>query len=176
MGGTSGTGGATGTAVPWPPAARRAAADRLLRAVPASTVAHRAAAVPPRDWHQWLVRDGRRDRHRRVWTTGGAGGTGGAAAGGCGGTINGDLPPVYDTEDMGADCAKLALPAISGLATTVAALPDPFKLFSGSSMASRADWRCRRAEISAMLQEYELGEKPAPPSNLKLRFREACFR
>jgi hypothetical protein len=91
---------------------------------------------------------------------GGGTGTGGATGSGGGGGV----PLVYTTENTGADCAKPALPAMSAL-PTVANLPDPFLMTSGTRIANRADWRCRRAEIAAQIQNYELGAKPAPPAN-----------
>jgi hypothetical protein len=98
---------------------------------------------------------------------GGNAGNGGGAGGAddAGTTGGGGLPLVYTRENTGADCAKPPLPAFNAL-TTVASLPDPFLMSSGSRIASRADWRCRRAEIAAQIQNYELGTKPAPPSNL----------
>jgi hypothetical protein len=97
-------------------------------------------------------------------TTGGAGGSSGTAGSAAGGS--GGLPPVSDVENSGADCPLPTLPDVNGLTTTVASLPDPFQMASGSRMMSRADWRCRRAEIGAMIQKYETGTKPAPPTNL----------
>jgi hypothetical protein len=95
---------------------------------------------------------------------GGGGGSGGSTGGSGGG--GGALPPAYGTENTGADCAKPPLPAFSALTTVVAGLPDPFLMSSGSRITSRTDWRCRRAEIGALIQNYELGSKPAPPSNI----------
>jgi hypothetical protein len=46
------------------------------------------------------------------------------------------------------------------------ALPDPFKMASGTRITTKADWRCRRAEIAARIQNYETGTKPPPPQNL----------
>jgi len=42
-----------------------------------------------------------------------------------------------------------------------AKLPDPFHFADGHAVATRADWACRRAELAAQVQHYELGEKPA---------------
>jgi len=78
--------------------------------------------------------------------------------------MGGALPPVYTVENTGADCAAPPLPAFSAL-TSVASLPDPFLMTSGTRIASRSDWRCRRAEIAAQIQNYETGTKPAPPTN-----------
>ena len=103
---------------------------------------------------------------------GSADGSGGA--GGSTGGSGGPLPPVYTTENTGADCARPPLPAFGAL-TTVAALPDPFLMASGSRMTSRADWRCRRAEIGTLIQNYELGTKPAPPSNITATFTDGLL-
>jgi hypothetical protein len=46
----------------------------------------------------------------------------------------------------------------------IASLPDPFLSSQGQRIASRAEWACRRAEIAAEVQEYELGPKPPRPS------------
>ena len=46
-----------------------------------------------------------------------------------------------------------ALPAISGL-------PDPFTFANGRRVTTRADWTCRRAELAAQVQHYELGPVP----------------
>jgi hypothetical protein len=96
--------------------------------------------------------------------TGGSGGaaTGGASAGGAGA----DMPLVYAVENTGADCTvPTSFPAFSAL-TAIPNLPDPFLMTSGTRIASRDDWRCRRAEISSLMQHWESGPKGAPPSNL----------
>jgi hypothetical protein len=43
-------------------------------------------------------------------------------------------------------------------------LPDPFLSSNGQHITTKADWTCRRAEIAAQVQEYELGPKPPKPS------------
>ncbi|RPI03347.1 MAG: hypothetical protein EHM64_12470 [Ignavibacteriae bacterium] len=81
------------------------------------------------------------------------------------------MPLVYNVENTGADCPQPALPSLSEL-PGIASLPDPFQ-WAGSSrgrLTSRDDWRCRRSEIGAEVQQYELGTKPAPPDNLHARF------
>ena len=81
-----------------------------------------------------------------------------------------EMPLVYKVENTGADCPKPPLPSFGEL-RTIGSLPDPFEWSNGSGrITSRADWRCRRAEIGAELERYELGTKPAPPSNLKASF------
>jgi hypothetical protein len=41
-----------------------------------------------------------------------------------------------------------------------AKLPDPFRFDDGHPVTTRADWACRRAELSAQVQHYELGARP----------------
>jgi hypothetical protein len=43
-------------------------------------------------------------------------------------------------------------------------LPDPFLSMSGSRISAISDWTCRRAEISAQIQTWELGPKPPAPA------------
>ncbi|MBN1481724.1 T9SS C-terminal target domain-containing protein [candidate division KSB1 bacterium] len=81
------------------------------------------------------------------------------------------MPLVYDVENTGADCPAPPLPSFSELAT-IESLPDPF-MWSDTSrgrITSKDDWRCRRAEIGAEIQHYELGTKPAPPDTLEASF------
>jgi hypothetical protein len=66
-------------------------------------------------------------------------------------------------ENTGAGCPVAALPEFAALQDTVS-LPDPFLSLDGSRITSKADWTCRRAELSAQIQKYELGPKPAKPS------------
>jgi len=40
-------------------------------------------------------------------------------------------------------------------------LPDPFAFGDGRRAATRADWTCRRAQLTAQVQHYELGPVPA---------------
>ncbi|MBN2573906.1 MAG: dockerin-like protein [Deltaproteobacteria bacterium] len=101
--------------------------------------------------------------------TGGGTGDGGADGGsiGRGGSTGagGDMPLVYDVENTGADCqVPTSFPAFSAL-KAVANLPDPFLMESGTRISSRSEWACRRAEISAQIQHWELGTKPAPPAD-----------
>ena len=54
---------------------------------------------------------------------------------------------------------KVPIPAYSEL-SSVASLPDPFKLVDGIKVKSRKDWNRRRTEIAALAQKYEYGRKP----------------
>jgi hypothetical protein len=62
----------------------------------------------------------------------------------------------------GGGCTIPAMPSYSSLPTN-AKLPDPFKMMDGSRISSKSQWTCRRAEIAAQVQEFELGYKPATP-------------
>ncbi len=86
------------------------------------------------------------------------------------------MPFVYEVENTGADCPEPPLPSFNEL-PIIEALPDPF-MWSDSSrgrITSRDEWRCRRAEIGAEIQHYELGTKPAPPSNLEASFSDTLL-
>ena len=77
-----------------------------------------------------------------------------------------EMPLVYDVENTGAECPPPFLPAFGDL-PVIPALPDPFAWSDGRGrVAHKLDWRWRRAEISAMLQHYQLGEKPPAPDSL----------
>ncbi|MGD1044439.1 MAG: T9SS type A sorting domain-containing protein [Bacteroidota bacterium] len=71
------------------------------------------------------------------------------------------MPLVYDVENTGADCPIPYLPSFNEL-PTIQALPDPFEWADGRGRISNFfDWRYRRAEIKAQIQNYEIGPKPA---------------
>lgn len=82
------------------------------------------------------------------------------------GATIGELPLVYGDEDTGAGCPAPALPPFDQL-PSITGLPDPFVMSSGERISSRADWRCRRAEIQSVLEEYDVGEKPGKPSTVE---------
>ena len=84
-----------------------------------------------------------------------------------------DVPLAYDVENTGADCTEPPLPSFSKL-PSIEALPDPFAWADTSRgrISSDSDWRCRRAEIRAEVQHYELGQKPAPPETVNADLSE----
>lgn len=43
-------------------------------------------------------------------------------------------------------------------------LPDPFMSLDGSQVTTLGEWGCRQAEVSELLQRYELGVKPGKPA------------
>jgi hypothetical protein len=55
------------------------------------------------------------------------------------------------------------LPATISFSGNAIKLPDPFTFLNGSKVTTEAEWRCRRDEISAIIQRYELGPMPAAP-------------
>lgn len=76
---------------------------------------------------------------------------------------SGEIPLVYDREDTGADVEKPPMSAFGDL-PSIPYLPDPFMMADGTRMTTREDWRRRRAEIKAILEHYDVGEKPGKPS------------
>lgn len=80
------------------------------------------------------------------------------------------IPRVYAEEHTGAGCAKPAFPIFDQL-PTIRPLTDPFEKSDGRSRITKfEDWKCRRAEIAAELQHYEIGEKPQRPQELEASF------
>jgi len=78
-----------------------------------------------------------------------------------------EVPPlVYDVENTGVDCTKPPLPTIDEL-PIVEPLTDPFEWSDGSGRDTTfASWLRRRAEISAEIQNYEIGPKPVRPDTI----------
>ncbi len=82
-------------------------------------------------------------------------GTGGAAS----------LPSGGFVEDDGLDCPAVTL-AEAGSLGTITLLPDPFKKLDGTSVMTKAEWRCRRNEIKKQAEKYVYGEKPPKPDSV----------
>jgi hypothetical protein len=77
------------------------------------------------------------------------------------------IPLVYSTENTGAgSCAAPPLPTFSQL-PVIKPLPDPFMWADGRGRSTAfSDWECRRNEIKAQIENYEIGTKPSRPQNL----------
>jgi hypothetical protein len=76
------------------------------------------------------------------------------------------LPLVYSVENTGADCPKPPLPTIDQC-PSISSLPDPFLWQDGRGrIQSFSDWRYRRAELKAMIENYEIGVKPDRPDTI----------
>ncbi|KAJ7281547.1 Glucuronoyl esterase catalytic domain from Hypocrea Jecorina [Mycena rebaudengoi] len=62
-------------------------------------------------------------------------------------------------------------PAIPSLSSyNNAALPDPFTFANGAKVQTTADWACRAAEISTLMQMDELGTMPGTPTSVNASF------
>lgn len=76
------------------------------------------------------------------------------------------VPLVYSSENTGPSCTVPPLPAFDKL-PTVEPLPDPFMWSDGRGRStSFSDWECRRNEIRAEIENYEIGTKPTKPQNI----------
>jgi hypothetical protein len=93
-------------------------------------------------------------------SSGGSGtGTGGAGTSTGGGSGNASVYNPNFVEFSGSDCT-VATPqdvSISGQ------LPNLFTKLDGTTMAKRSDWKCRRAEMKAVVEKYIFGAKPGAP-------------
>ena len=76
------------------------------------------------------------------------------------------LPLVYNIENTGTNWPVPAMPLFSEL-PAIQSLPDPFLWADGRGRVSNfSDWRYRRAEINAQIQNYEIGKKPIRPDTI----------
>lgn len=76
------------------------------------------------------------------------------------------LPLVYNVENTGTDYPRPPLISFGQL-PSIQALPDPFAWADGRGrISSINDWRYRRTEIGAQIQNYEIGEKPVRPDTI----------
>jgi hypothetical protein len=77
------------------------------------------------------------------------------------------IPLVYPVENTGAaSCKAPPLPSFSQL-PVIEPLPDPFMWSDGRGRStSFSDWECRRNEIKAEIENYEIGTKPSRPQNI----------
>lgn len=66
------------------------------------------------------------------------------------------------------DCALPRVVAFSDLASH-AKLPDLFRSAQGERISRKAQWRCQRTQLAALVEQYELGAKPAPPASVTAR-------
>ena len=80
------------------------------------------------------------------------------------------MPLVYSVENTAADYPKPTMPSVSDL-PTISNLPDPFEWADGRGrIANFSDWKYRRAEIGAQIQNYEIGEKPVRPDSIQASY------
>jgi len=65
-------------------------------------------------------------------------------------------------ENCGMNCTIPPMPTFAQLVADPF-LNDPFTMMNGSRITTKAQWICRRAEINAQFQYWELGAKPPRP-------------
>ncbi|MDR0371803.1 MAG: carbohydrate binding domain-containing protein [Prevotellaceae bacterium] len=84
-------------------------------------------------------------------------------------------PLVYNVENTGASCPAPPLPDVDELPSVVR-LPNPFEWSDGSGIMTTVDqWACRRAEIKAEIEHYEIGLKPERPENITASYEEGVL-
>jgi hypothetical protein len=69
------------------------------------------------------------------------------------------------TGGSGNACPSPAVPAVAAL-PSIAELPDPFAYQDGTRMTIEADWDSRRAQLAELVQQFEYGPYPPPPSSV----------
>lgn len=55
------------------------------------------------------------------------------------------------------------MPSFSSLPSN-SRMPDPFKSLNGPRISRKDQWACQRAELAALAQQFELGQKPGKPT------------
>ena len=81
-----------------------------------------------------------------------------------------EIPLVFSDEFTGSKCTEPPLPSFGNLAS-VEKLTNPFEWSDGSGIVNSYDeWKCRRAEIKAELEQYEVGVKPGRPEDINARY------
>ncbi|HEY4185489.1 MAG TPA: hypothetical protein VGP07_10490 [Polyangia bacterium] len=93
--------------------------------------------------------------------TAGAKGSGGVTAGGGSIGSGGGASGTPTGENMGSACGATAAPNTK----TDMKLPNPFTMHDGTTITTKAQWECRRAEIKADLEKYEIGPKQDPSTS-----------
>ena len=85
------------------------------------------------------------------------------------------LPLVYNVENTGTSCTPPPLPEPGDL-QNYPKLPDPFAWSDGSGRSTDfTDWECRRNEIKAEIQEYEIGLKPVAPADITASYADGML-
>jgi hypothetical protein len=73
------------------------------------------------------------------------------------------IPLVFDVENRTAPGCNTAA---GNTSTSNTFLPDPFAFTNGGRVATFDDWTCRRNQIKANIENFEIGPKPQKPSNI----------
>lgn len=82
-----------------------------------------------------------------------------------------DIPSYFEEENTGANCD-----VTHGQMQLHRDLPNPFEFNDGSTVSTFEDWTCRRNEIKADIEYYEIGSKPAPPENITATYSGGTLR
>ncbi|KAI1333934.1 carbohydrate esterase family 15 protein [Xylariaceae sp. FL0016] len=69
---------------------------------------------------------------------------------------------IYERQNASSCAVKDSYPAVD-----YAKLPDPFTFADGTKVTTKDQWTCRAAEISKLMQQYELGDYPPPPDKVE---------
>lgn len=77
-------------------------------------------------------------------------------------SVHAEIPLVYERESPFTDSPHISVLPLDSL-PCISRLPDPFIFADGNRSADFADWEQHRAEITALLYAYEIGEKPPTP-------------
>ncbi|MDR1652917.1 MAG: carbohydrate binding domain-containing protein [Prevotellaceae bacterium] len=86
-----------------------------------------------------------------------------------------DVPLVYSAEQSNVECALPPLPAVDNLPSIVR-FPNPFEWSDGSGEINAfADWACRRSEIKAEIEHYEIGIKPPRPADVQATYADGTL-
>jgi hypothetical protein len=77
-----------------------------------------------------------------------------------------------DDTETGTETDSACAPDITDISDSAASypevdeLPNPFLFLDGAEVTRRADWRCRREELSQLVQVIEYGPYPPKPDNV----------
>ncbi|MFW5656193.1 MAG: alpha/beta hydrolase family protein [Bacteroidota bacterium] len=86
-----------------------------------------------------------------------------------------EIPLVYEVENTGTDCPQPPLPSIDEL-PVIDPLPDPFAWSDGSGRDTTFEsWQCRRAEIMAEIEHYEIGKIPGKTDTIIASFSDGVL-
>jgi hypothetical protein len=88
------------------------------------------------------------------------------ASGAANGTSAETSSPRQARDHAAAACTPPTLPSYAQLPANPK-LNDPFQTLGGQRITHKSEWACRRAELGAAFEEYELGPKPPKPSQLR---------
>ncbi|WP_438043884.1 glucuronyl esterase domain-containing protein [Sorangium sp. So ce128] len=105
-----------------------------------------------------------------VPTTAGSGPSGNSGSGGSAGATGSGGGSAGTGGSPGEGCAtNIELPTLAELKANPK-MPDPFTFLDGSKVTSKADWACRRKEISLLAEEFIYGKNPGKPESIEATY------